>query len=62
MKNKWMIVKEVSQYLRVSTDLIYKLAQQGIIPASKIASSWRFDKEEIDRWMKDNRGKGRKRK
>lgn len=62
MRNKWMTVKEVSNYLRVSTDLIYKLAQQGKIPASKIASSWRFDREEIDKWMKEKREKERKRK
>lgn len=54
MTDTWLTVKEVAQYLKLSTDLIYKLAQQGRIPASKVGSAWRFKKEKIDRWMDAN--------
>jgi excisionase family DNA binding protein len=30
---------------------VYKLAQQGKIPAFKVASEWRFKKELIDQWL-----------
>ena len=54
MTDTWLTVKEVAQYLKLSTDLIYKLAQQSKIPASKVGSAWRFKKEKIDRWMDAN--------
>lgn len=50
--DKWMTVKDVADYLQMSTETIYRLAQRGEIPASKGASQWRFSKLEIDRWMK----------
>ncbi len=54
MTDAWLTVKEVAQYLKLSTDLIYKLAQQGKIPASKVGAAWRFKKEKIDQWMEEN--------
>ena len=51
MNEKWMTVKEVAEYLQLSTDLIYRLAQQVKIPVSKIGNRWRFRKERIDQWM-----------
>ena len=57
MTDTWLTVKEVAQYLKLSTDLIYKLAQQGRIPASKVGTAWRFKKEKIDRWMDANERK-----
>lgn len=51
----WMTLEEVAQYLKVSKDSIYRLAQRGEIPASKLGTLWRFKKEEIDEWMKSRR-------
>jgi len=51
MDNQWMTVKEVAEYLRLSPDMIYRLAQRGRIPVSKVGSRWRFKKEKIDQWM-----------
>jgi len=34
---------------------LYQLAQEGKIPVSKIGGQWRFDREEIDAWMKKMR-------
>lgn len=52
--DKWMTVKDVADYLQMSTETIYRLAQRGEIPATKVASQWRFKKERIDEWMKRN--------
>jgi excisionase family DNA binding protein len=38
----------------MSTETIYRLAQRGEIPASKVASQWRFKKDRIDEWMEKN--------
>jgi len=51
----WMTLEEVAQYLKVSKDSIYRLAQKGKMPASKIGNLWRFKREEIDKWMKNKR-------
>jgi excisionase family DNA binding protein len=53
MEDRWMTVQEVADYLHVSHDLIYRLAQKGKIPASKVGGRWRFKKEKIDRWMEE---------
>ena len=42
-----------AEYLNFSSDLIYRLAQQGKIPVSKIGSRWRFQREKVDRWMEE---------
>ena len=51
MEERWMTLPEVAEYLQVSRDLIYRLAQKGKIPASKVGNQWRFKKEKIDQWM-----------
>jgi len=51
MNHRWMTLPEVAEYLQVSKDLIYRLAQKGKIPASKVGNQWRFKKEKIDLWV-----------
>ena len=53
MPSRWMTLQEVAEYLQLSKDIIYRLAQSGRIPASKVGSRWRFRRERIDRWMED---------
>ncbi len=48
-----MTIEEVAQYLRVPLSSLYKLAQQGKIPASKVGRHWRFRREFIDKWIND---------
>lgn len=49
---RWMTVKDVAGYLQLSTDTVYKLAQDGKIPACKIVGVWRFRRETVDAWVK----------
>ena len=51
MQNRWMTLQEVAEYLQLSKDQIYRLAQRGRIPASKVGSRWRFRRERVDQWM-----------
>ena len=53
MNDRWMTVKDVAEYLQLSTDQIYHLAQQGKIPASKVGARWRFKREKIDEWVEN---------
>lgn len=54
MDDRWMTVKDVAEYLQLSTDQIYRLAQQGKIPASKVGVRWRFKREKIDEWVENS--------
>ena len=55
MQDKWMTVKDVAEYLQLSMDMVYKMAQHGKIPASKIGTQWRFKREEVDEWVMSQR-------
>jgi len=47
-----MTIKEVADYLRLSKVTVYKMTRQGKIPALKIGKQWRYNKAEIDSWVK----------
>jgi len=51
MNDRWMTLEDVAEYLQLSRDLIYRLAQKGKMPASKVGGQWRFKREKIDQWM-----------
>ncbi|AMV72385.1 DNA-binding protein [Desulfuromonas sp. DDH964] len=57
--DKWLTIDELASYIKMSRTKLYGMAQRGEIPASKIGTQWRFDREEIDQWMKAHAtGKG----
>lgn len=41
-------IKEVADYLKIPVSTIYKLIQEGRIPAVKLGKHWRFMKKDID--------------
>ena len=51
MAENLMDIKQTAEYLQMNKMTVYKLAQQGKIPAFKVASEWRFKKELIDAWL-----------
>ncbi len=53
MHDRWMTLQEVAERLQFSKDRIYRLAQTGSIPASKVGNRWRFRRERIDSWMEN---------
>ena len=57
--DKWLTIEDLAAYLKLSRTKLYGMAQRGELPASKIGNQWRFDREEIDSWMKSHAtGKG----
>ncbi len=45
-------LKEVAEYLNVHPDTVRRYVKRGELPAFKIGTDWRFNKESIDRWRK----------
>jgi len=56
--DKWLTLEQIAEYLQMSTSSIYKMAQKGKIPAYKVGRQWRFKKEEIDEWVREQNTKG----
>ena len=46
-----MTITELAQYLRISLSSLYKLAQDGKIPAQKVGKHWRFHKQTLTDWV-----------
>jgi len=49
-----MTLSEVADYLRVTQKTIYRLLEQGRIPAIKVGRQWRFIRVAVDRWLATN--------
>jgi excisionase family DNA binding protein len=46
-----MTLEEVARYLKVKPQTVYKWAQEGQIPSTKISKEWRFRKAILDEWI-----------
>jgi len=55
--NEIMTIKELSEYLKLNEKTAYRLASEGKLPGFKVGGSWRFRKEEIDRWIRQQEKK-----
>ena len=56
--DKWLTLDELAEYLKLSRTKLYRMAQKGEIPASKIGTQWRFNRKEIDDWVSNQRPDG----
>jgi PTS system nitrogen regulatory IIA component len=48
-----MTIDEVAEYLRVSERTVYDWAQKGELPGGKLGTTWRFKRNDIERWVND---------
>lgn len=55
MTDEIMTVKQLAEYLHLNYQTVYKKAQRGEIPSSKIGRGWRFQKAIIDRWLTEEK-------
>jgi len=46
-----MTLEEVAKYLRLKPQTVYKWAQEGQIPGTKLGKEWRFRRRIIDEWI-----------
>lgn len=50
--NSIMTLSELANYLKVAEKTVVRMAREGKIPATKVASQWRFMREIVDEWLK----------
>lgn len=51
-QTKWMTAEETAEYLGLSTKGIYNRASANKIPFHRIDGRMRFDRDELDRWVR----------
>lgn len=49
---KLLDVEDLAKYLKLKKQTIYNWLNQGKISGIKIGGVWRFDKKDIDKWLK----------
>jgi excisionase family DNA binding protein len=47
-----LTIVELADYLKISKSTLYKLVREGSIPCQKVGKHWRFHKDAIDSWLK----------
>jgi excisionase family DNA binding protein len=52
MEDRWLSVEEISVYLGVTKDTVYKWLSEKKLPAHKVGRLWKFKKEDVDVWVK----------
>lgn len=49
-----LTIEELADYLKMGVSTVYRLAQSGKIPGTKIGRQWRFRRITIDDWLDQN--------
>ena len=55
MSDIWTI-KDVADYLKLTEKTAYRLVKEGKLPGFKVGGSWRFRRDEMERWTKEKKG------
>jgi excisionase family DNA binding protein len=53
-QKRWLSLEEAAAYARIGKTILYSLAREGRIPASKVGKKWTFEKEQLDAWIRSN--------
>lgn len=56
MTDKILTLKEVAEYLKLAEKTAYRLAAEGKLPGFKVGGSWRFKRDDIEKWIEDSKG------
>ena len=59
MNDEILTLKEVAQYLKLAEKTAYRLAAEGKLPGFKVGGSWRFKREEIEKWIAEQSSAGK---
>jgi excisionase family DNA binding protein len=51
-------VREAAEYLGVSMDTVYRYVNEAAIPGFKLCGRWRFHRDLLDKFMRDQSKRG----
>lgn len=52
IENRWFSVEEIASHLGVKRDTVYKWIEEKKMPAHKLGRLWKFQKTEVDEWVR----------
>ncbi len=55
MTDEILTLKEVAEYLKLAEKTAYRLAAEGKLPGFKVGGSWRFKREDVLRWIEEQK-------
>lgn len=55
MPDEILTLPEVADLLKVAAKTVYTMAQKAELPAFKVRGQWRFKREDIDRWIEQQK-------
>ncbi|MBO8130014.1 MAG: PTS sugar transporter subunit IIA [Candidatus Marinimicrobia bacterium] len=58
MMDEIMTLEEVAKYLKVSERTVINWVNRGELPGGKIGTTWRFKREDIEKWVNRKLGSG----
>jgi len=50
--DRWLSVTEISKYLGITKDSVYKWVKEKGMPAHRLGELWKFKTDEVDVWMR----------
>jgi excisionase family DNA binding protein len=53
--NRLINIEELADYLRLQKQTIYNWLNQGKISGIKVGGVWRFDRKDIEEWLRSRR-------
>jgi len=55
MDDQILTLKEVAAYLKLAEKTAYRLASEGKLPGFKVGGSWRFKKNDLEKWIESQK-------
>ncbi len=52
VQDRWLSVEELTVYLGIKRDTVYKWITRRNMPAHKVGRLWKFKREEVDDWVR----------
>ena len=51
----WVSLEEIAEHLGVSTDTVHRWIRGRKMPAHKVGRLWKFQAEEVNRWIRSGK-------
>lgn len=50
--DRWLSMKDITQYLGVSRETVVKWIEAKKMPGHRVGKCWKFQRAEVDAWIK----------
>lgn len=54
-EDRWLSIGEICAHLGISSDTVYKWIEKQGMPAHRMGRLWKFQKAEVDAWVKSGK-------